>query len=308
MRGGRLITIGSFDGLHRGHQGLLERTVAEAAKRKVRSLALTFPVPPRMVLDAKARRLILSSELEKRHLLARFGIDEVALIPFSKDLAAMRPFGFFREVLIKKYRAIGVVVGSDFRFGAQRSAGALELVRWAEDFGIPVWVISPVRWNRQVVSSTLVRALFEEGRFEKASGFLNHPYLIAGKVVRGRGMGTKIGVPTANVDVHPDKILPRGVFAVRAWARGNENRAGAVLRGVCNIGVRPTFGGARPSVEVHFPGKKLNLRGKTLFVELERRLRSEKRFRSVDALKVQIARDIRAAVQGWKKPRKDAEK
>ncbi len=301
MRGGRLITIGSFDGVHRGHQGLLARTVTEARKRKVRSLALTFPVPPRMVLDAKARRLILSSELEKRHLLTRFGMDEVELIPFSKDLASMRPFGFFRDLLINKYRAAGIVVGADFRFGAQRSAGALELVRWGEDFGIPVWVISPVRWNRQVVSSTLVRALFEEGKYKRASSFLNHPYLIAGKVVRGHGMGSKIGVPTANVGVHPDKILPRGVFSARAWIQGSEHRAGGVLRGVCNIGVRPTFGGAGPTVEIHFPGKKLNLRGRTLFVELERRLRSEKRFRSVDGLKRQIARDIRAAVTGWKK-------
>jgi len=308
MRGGRLVTIGSFDGVHRGHQGLLDRTVAEAAKRKVRSLALTFPVPPRMVLDAKARRLILSSELEKRKLLARFGMDEVELIPFSKDLAAMRPFGFFREILLKKFKAIGIVVGNDFRFGAQRSAGALELVRWGEDFGIPVWVISPVRWKRQVVSSTLIRALFSEGRYKKATGFLNHPYLIAGKVVRGHGMGSKIGVPTANIDVHPDKVLPRGVFAARAWVQGSEQRRGGILPGVCNIGVRPTFGGARPTVEIHFPGRKVQLRGRTLLVELGRRLRSEKRFRSVGELKRQIALDIASATRLWKKGWKEAEK
>ena len=299
MRGGRLITIGSFDGVHRGHQALLERTVNEAAKRKVRSLALTFPVPPRMVLDTKARRLLLSTELEKRDLLTGFGIDEVELLPFSKEMAAMRPFGFFKEVLLKRFRAVGIVVGTDFRFGAERAAGALELVRWGEEFEIPVWVISPVRWARTVVSSTLIRNLLENGFFQRATAFLNHPYLIAGRVVRGHGMGTKIGVPTANLDVHADKVLPRGVFAVNAWVEGHKNRPGGRLFGVCNIGVRPTFRGKHPTVEVHFPGKKLNLRGRTLFVELERRLRSEKRFKSVEDLKRQISRDIRGAVRAF---------
>lgn len=296
MRGGRLITIGSFDGVHRGHQALLERTVDESKKRNVRSLALTFPIPPRMILDSKARRLLLSSEIEKRYLLSRFGMDEVHVLPFSREMAAMRPFGFFKEILLRKFRAVGIVVGTDFRFGAERSGGAVELVRWGEEFNLPVWVISPVRWARQVVSSTLIRTLFEEGRFNRATAYLNHPYLIAAPVIRGRGLGSKIGVPTANLGVHADKVLPRGVFSVRSWLEGHENRAGGVWRGVCNIGVRPTFGGKLPTVEVHFPGKKLNLRGRTLFVEVERRLRGEKKFESVDALTRQIARDIRAAM------------
>lgn len=296
MRGGRIITIGSFDGVHRGHQALLERTVLEANKRKARAMALTFAVPPRMVLDTHARRLLLSTELEKRHLLSRFGMDEIEVIEFSRDLAGMRPFGFFKEILVNRLKARGIVVGADFRFGADRSAGALELVRWGEEFEIPVWVIAPVRHAGHVASSTAVRSLLEEGRFRKAVSVLGHPYLIAGRVIRGRGLGSKIGVPTANVGVHPDKVLPRGVFAVRAWVEGRENRAGGVLRGVCNIGIRPTFGGRRTSVEVHFPGKKLNLRGRVLFVELERRLRGEKRFRSIAALRRQIGRDIRAAM------------
>jgi riboflavin kinase / FMN adenylyltransferase len=298
MRGGRLITIGSFDGVHRGHQALLERTVLEARKRKVRTLALTFPIPPRMVLDAHARRLLLSSEFEKRYLLSRHGMEEVEVLVFNRDLAGMRPFGFFKEILFNRLKACGIVIGADFRFGADRSAGALELVRWGEDFGIPVWVIPPVRYARQVVSSTVIRALFEEGRFRKASAFLGHPYLIAGPVIRGHGLGSRIGVPTANIGVHEDKVLPRGVFSVRGWIEGSEHRAGGVMRGVCNIGIRPTFGGKRPTVEVHFPGKKLDLRGRMLCIELDRRLRGEKRFRSIEALKAQINRDIRGAMEG----------
>jgi riboflavin kinase / FMN adenylyltransferase len=211
-------------------------------------------------------------------------------------MAGTKPFGFFRDVLLGRFKARGVVIGSDFRFGANRSAGALELVRWGEDFEIPIWVISPVRHSRQIVSSTMIRGLMELGQFRKAVSYLGHPYLIAGKVIRGRGMGRRIGIPTANLDVHADKVLPRGVFAVRGWVEGNENRRGGVWKGVCNIGVRPTFGGTRPSVEVHFPGRTVNLRGRMLFVEIEKWLRGEKKFRSIEQLTAQIAKDIKKSL------------
>ncbi|MBV9080069.1 MAG: riboflavin biosynthesis protein RibF [Elusimicrobia bacterium] len=294
MKPGRLITIGSFDGVHRGHQALIDRTVAEARKREVKSLALSFPMPPRMVLDRKTRRMILSDESEKGALLRRAGIDEVAMLPFDAEMAAMRPFTFFRDVILKKFKARGVVVGSDFRFGAGRSGGAFELVRWGQDFSIPVWVIAPVRFRRTVVSSTLVRTLFTEGRFQTASEFLGHPYLISGVVRPERGVGRKIGFPTANLATHPDKILPPGVFAVRGWieTKGGKRK---LWPGVANIGVRPTFKAAGPAVEAHFFGDPGRLAGRRVSIELLRRLRSERRFRSPAALASQIEKDIAAA-------------
>lgn len=293
MSRGRLITIGSFDGVHRGHQALLDRTSAEARKRKLRSLALSFAVPPRMVLDESARRRLLSNELEKDRLLRTGGMDDVKIVRFDRKISEMKAFSFFRDFLIKKYHAKGIVVGMDFRFGAGRSGGVLELVRWGQDFHIPIWVIPPVKFRRKVVSSTLIRDLMERGSFRVASNFLGHPYLIAGKVVRGRGVGTSLGFPTANVSTADEKILPRGVYAVRVRIGRNSK---SVINGVANIGVRPTFANdARPWLEVHLFGRQGSLRGKTVFVELVDRIRGEKRFPGVEALRRQITKDVEKA-------------
>lgn len=295
MKRGRLVTIGSFDGVHRGHQALLERTVLEARKRDMRSLALSFAVPPRMVLDESARKLLLSDEFEKEQLIRSYGIDEVAILRFDRGLAETRPFGFFRDVLLNEHGAKGIVVGADFRFGAGRSAGAVELVRWGLDFRVPVWVIPPVRFRRKVVSSTMIRALVEHGSYRSAIDFLGHPYLISGKVISGRGVGKTLGFPTANLQTRPEKILPVGVFAVKAGI-GERPFAKKTFDGVANIGVRPTFGVApRPVVEVHLLTPAGDLKGKRLSIQLVKRIRSERRFPSVEALKRQIGRDVQAA-------------
>jgi len=249
-----------------------------------------------MVLDESARKLLLSDETEKQWLLRAQGMDEVKILQFDHHLAETRPFGFFRDWLLKKFDARGVVVGADFRFGAGRSAGAVELVRWGIDFGIPVWVISPVKFRRQVVSSTLIRGLFEQGKFKAACDFLGHPYLIAGRVVKGRGVGRGIGFPTANLQTRPEKVLPTGVFAVRARVGASPASARRAIDGVANIGVRPTFiETSHPLVEVHLFGKPGELVGKFMSVQLVKRIRAEKKFPGVEALKAQIARDVRTA-------------
>lgn len=294
MKRAHLATIGSFDGVHRGHQELIKRTVAEAKKRKLRSLALTFQVPPRMILNPKAPRILLSSPTEKELLLRSFGIDEVISLDFDTKLAALKPFSFFRSVLLNEFNARGIVVGLDFRFGAERAGGALELVRWGLEFELPVWVIPPVRHAGQVVSSSLIRGLFAEGRYQKAEGFLGHPYLIHGKAVHGHGVGRTIGFPTVNLEVEPGKVLPGGVYAVRAWA-GSDKLGRKTFEGVCNIGTRPTFGGHKVITEIHFLGKAGVPKEKTVFVQLLRRLRSEKKFRSPSALSAQIALDAAKA-------------
>lgn len=294
---GRMITIGSFDGVHLGHSALIETAIREADKRNLRSEAITFRLPPKFVLDPTQRPQVLSDAEEKVVLLRTRGIDEVSVLEFDRQLSAMRPFLFFRDMLIKEHKARGIVVGLDFRFGSERSAGAVELVRWGGEFGIPVWVIPPVKWRGSVVSSTLIRKLIGT-RFETALGFIGHPYLIRGPVVSGQGVGSQLGFPTANIQTSPQKVLPLGVYVVRGWidTGGGRPRVNRIFHGVCNIGYRPTVStGGQPSVEVHVLDRRQDLVGKTLCVELLRRLRKEKKFASLDALRAQIGRDVEAA-------------
>lgn len=293
MKKGFLITIGSFDGVHRGHQALIDRTVLEAKKRKFRSLALTFGVPPKMVLDPNGGPRILSDAHEKEALLQRMGVGRVVSLNFDRSVASLKPFSFFRSILLEQFGARGLVVGADFRFGKDRSAGALELVHWGLEFEIPVWVIPPVRYQKKVVSSSLIRQLLETDHFKKATGFLGHPYLIGGKVARERGTGRKLGFPTANLQTAPEKILPRGVFVVRGWIEDSKKKTFA---GVCNIGVRPTFlKKSEVKVEVHIFNRSGNLLSRTLFIELLHQLREEKKFKNPTELKKAIATDVRRA-------------
>jgi len=296
LKRGRLLTIGSFDGVHVGHAELLKTTAQEAAKRQVKSLALTFRVPPKMVLSPVAHRNLLNTPEEKEILLKRYGINEVCFIDFDKEFAQTRPFGFFKETLLRRFGAKGIVVGADFRFGTERSAGALELVHWGEEFSVPVWVISPVRIHGQIVSSTRIRELLLAGNYRTIPSLLGHPYLIEGLVIPGRGLGRKLGFPTANLKTEPHKILPGGIFAVRGGLPRNASKPSRMWLGVCNIGSRPTVTRRREVVvEVHFLSHVGDLKGKPLVIELCRRLRSEKRFDSTKELTAAIGRDVQNA-------------
>jgi riboflavin kinase/FMN adenylyltransferase len=297
VKRGYIVTIGSFDGVHKGHHALLERTVHEAKKRGLKSLALTFSVPPKMVLDQKHALRLLSDAREKEFLLRRLGVDEVNFWKFTKETSALRPFAFLKTVLIERLKAKGIVVGADFRFGAERAAGVHELVRWGQEFEIPVWVIAPVKRHRHVVSSSAIRHLLESHKLKRAEGFLGHPYLIAGRVVRGHQRGRQLGFRTANIQTSAGKILPHGVYAVTAWL---QERPRKIYNGVCNIGVRPTVvDKGAVSVEPHLFDFSKNIVGKMLFIELRRFLRAEKKFASAAELSRQMAIDVRRAKVGF---------
>jgi riboflavin kinase / FMN adenylyltransferase len=291
-KNGRLITIGSFDGIHRGHAELLNWTVREARKRHVKSLALTFNIPPRMVLQSAHPLSILSTQSEKETLIKSHQIDDVLFLDFDKKFSSLSPFHFFKHLLLQTYNAKGIVVGSDFRFGVNRSAGVMELVRWGLEYEIPVWVVPPVRWKKTIVSSTTIRSLFDEGKIKSALDFLGHSYLIHGKVVKGRGIGRKIGFPTLNVQVPPGKLLPRGVYAVKGRGIGSQKG----FFGVCNIGTRPTFKKKSSlTMEVHVLKGLVGGKPTHLEVEILGFIRLEKKFPTIGALQKQIRSDITRA-------------
>lgn len=290
MAQGRIVTIGSFDGVHRGHKALLDFTVAAAKKRKLRSMALTFRVPPKMILSQEPSKQLLSDIHEKKFLLQKQSLDKIEVLDFNDKLCLLKPFHFFRDVLLRLYKARGIVVGADFRFGAGRSAGAVELVQWGGEFEIPVWVIPPVKWNGKTISSSLIRDNLIKNRLETANNMLGHPYVIWGKVIHGHAQGRKLGFRTANLQTAKGKLLPQGVYAVSGWV-GKKT-----FKGVCNIGVRPTlFRNSPILMEVHLFGMHENLIEKEMIVFLRRRLRDEKKFASKEDLIKAIKTDVKRA-------------
>lgn len=296
MRNGSLVTIGSFDGVHRGHAALLERTLLEARKRKLRPLALTFHRPPKMVLQHPPKRQLLSTPLEKEWEIRRVGIKTISFLTFNRSMSQTRPFAFFRDFLLNRLKAKGIVVGADFRFGNNRAAGARELVSWGQQFGIPVWVIPAVTWDGTIVSSSRIREAFESNRFTKGLNFLGHPYSIFGRRASGEGLGRRIGFPTINLAVDEQKCLPKGVFLIEGWTMEKKRvprRLGKPFYGVCNIGHRPTVSsGKRITMELHAFNFSERMNSRYYLVRLVRRLRGEKRFASIQRLITAIRRDV----------------
>jgi len=287
------VTFGVFDGLHVGHQALLQRTVGLARAHGLRSVALTFDPIPEVVLRG-AKVPLLTTNAEKSALIRQAGIDLLVIARFDRDFAAMTALRFVKEVLIGRLGARIVVAGPRTTFG-HRAAGDLNLLkRVGPRLGIQVEAVHVVLRDKGQVSSTAVRALLAQGRIGAVNRALGRPYTLTGRVVRGTGRGCALGFPTANLKVHPDKMLPPdGVYAAAALIGGER------LPAAVNIGTNPTFAAGRASrrtIEAHVLAPCGDLLGRTITIELLRRLRSEQAFPSAEALRQQIARDCARAL------------
>lgn len=310
--GGRVVVIGNFDGVHRGHQTVLARAtnrieaIADQGPRPELTV-LTFEPHPAAVLGASAPPR-LTRLTRKVELLGRHGVEIVVAQRFDARFAALSPTAFVEEVLVHALGAREVTIGWDFRFGARRAGDIPFLKTLGERHGFSVEVQDVVADEKGPMSSTRVREALARGDLAEARAVLGRPHAIEGVVVSGDKRGRTIGFPTANVgDV--DEALPSyGVYAVVCdFAEGN-TRAGtgasteltALARGVANVGLRPTItgGGGHPSIEVHLfdlPEDRRDLYGDTLRVHFVSRIRDERRFPGLDALKAQIAEDARQA-------------
>ena len=284
---GAIWAIGNFDGLHRGHQALFAAARARASSSSVAAGVLTFdPHPAKVLNPALAPRLILNAA-EKERGIAAAGLDALALERFDAALAALAPAEFCTRVLAQRLRAGGAVVGEGFRFGVH-ARGTVDDLRRA----LPVVIeVPPVREGDLLCSSTKIRELVLEGRVDAAALLLGHRYWVEGPVVHGDHRGRTIGVPTANVRVERE-LLPRlGVYAT--WAVLDD---GARRAAVTNVGLRPTFAaGDDVRFEAHLLEFSGDLYGRTLRLELVTHLRDERRFASVDELRVQIGADLELA-------------
>jgi len=275
------VAIGSFDGLHIGHQELIQRTLVEARERGLRPLVVTLDPPSKVVLRGDN---LLTTLDEQYPVFEALGVPLLVAIAFTVEFSRTPPVDFAAQVVAAGARL--VVVGEDFAFGRGRE-GRPETLR---DQGVEVVVVPTVIADGEPVKSTRIRALLEAGAVADAARLLGRPYVISGVVEMGEGRARRLGWPTANLVVDQRKVLPRGVFAVKVDGPG---LAGAP--GVLNVGVRPTVGGTRLTSEVHVLDVDRGLYGETLACHLMAKLRDEVKFPSLEALTDQVRRDIELA-------------
>jgi riboflavin kinase/FMN adenylyltransferase len=284
-----VLALGNFDGLHRGHLKIIERVKRGAAEQGGTPMAMTFdPHPPRVVRPEKAPPLLMTTE-QRLDALHRAGIECVAVVRFTRELSQWDPETFVRTVLVEWLRISKVWVGANFLFGHGRSGTFSVLRTLGQRYGFRAEKIDPVRYKDFVVSSTRIRRLVGEGRVDEAGALLGHPFYIDGVVVHGRGRGREIGVPTANLQTVNELIPPHGVYATTLTVDG------IIRAGITNIGVRPTFGESDVAIETHLLGYAGELYGRDVRLSFVQRLRDERKFPDVDALRAQIEADQRRA-------------
>jgi riboflavin kinase/FMN adenylyltransferase len=284
-----VVTLGVFDGLHRGHQQILTTAFEVAAGRPV--ALVTFDPHPRAVLGPPKRHRLLSPIAERLQLLQRWPLAAVAILRFDREIAGWSYVDFVQTALLRGLGARHLVLGYNVTVGHAREGTGERLAALGTELGYELTLVAAVRVEGQVVSSTLIRHRLDAGDVEAAARFLGRPYDVSGTVVRGAGRGRALGIPTANLEVAGDKLLPaNGVYAVAAEVGGR------VHAGALNIGVVPTFqdSGER-SVEVHLLDFDGDLYGSRVRLELLRRLREERRFPSPAAFQAQLQLDLQAA-------------
>jgi riboflavin kinase / FMN adenylyltransferase len=289
--GPSVVTVGNFDGVHRGHRVLLRRATDAAHDAGARSVAVTFDPHPAAVLRPGTQPAAITSLEERTAALLEAGIDLVLVLPFTRELSSLTPEAFVREVLVDGLQAMRVIVGTNFRFGHRAAGDVVTLAEAGADHGFGVEAVTLLELDGAPISSSeLRRRIAEDGDLAWANAALGRPFSLAGEVVRGDQRGRTIGFPTANIEVGADRLLPaNGVYA--GLATVGEHRYAAVT----NVGTRPTFDGEGVTVEVHLLDTDVDLYDQHLEVSFLHRLRGEQRFDGIDALRDQIARDAAEA-------------
>ncbi len=287
---GNVVTIGSFDGVHLGHQLILQQVCEQAKALALPSLAMVFePQPHEFFAGDKAPARLMRLR-EKVMALFAAGVDRVFCLPFNRRFSQQTAQAFIQQVLVDALGTRYLVVGDDFRFGAQREGDYRQLLTAGISHGFTVTDTRTYVMDGARVSSTRIRQLLRQSRFVDAAALLGRPYTISGRVVKGSQLGRTLGAPTANVHLHRYCSPLSGVFAVDVML-GGESAAG-----IANVGVRPTLGGDRkPLLEVHLFNRNDNLYGQDIIVAFKHKLREEQRFDNLEKLKQQIQWDIEQA-------------
>jgi len=285
------ITIGNFDGVHLGHREILRRVVAIARKNGWKPAAVTFdPHPTKLVAPAEAPHLLTTPD-QRARIMEQLGIEEVAIVPFTREVASLAPEEFVRELLIEKLSARAVVVGDNFRFGHRAAGDVQTLEELGTKYGFETDIVEAVVWRHRIISSTAIRRLIAAGEVSVACRMLGRPYSVEGTVVNGEGRGSKQTVPTLNLDTKAEVLPKTGVYVTRTREHGTAKEWPSIT----NVGYRPTFNGKGLTIETYLLSSIHGAPPQVISVEFLRWVREERKFESPERLKSQILRDVERA-------------
>ena len=282
-----ILTIGTFDGVHIGHNKILTKLVEESKKNNLSSLIMTFFPHPRIVLQKSEEIKMIDTMDEKIHLFEKTGVDNLIIQPFDENFSKIRAKEFVEEILVKKLKIKHIIIGYDHRFGKDREASVEDLKKFGLNYMFTVEEIAAQEIHSIAISSTKIRNAILKGEIKKCNEYLGRNFMLTGKVVHGDGLGKEINFPTANIQIkEPYKIIPKnGVYLAKTIFNSN------IYFGMMNIGVRPTIGGKNKSLEVYFFNFKNNIYDKTISIEIINKIRDEEKFSSIDELKTQLKKD-----------------
>ena len=286
-----IILIGNFDGLHLGHQKLFRLAKNFKKKYSLNIGVLTFEPMPKMFFNNKLSNFRISNQKQKINSLKKHNVDFVIIKKFDKKFSKIKSTNFIKNILVSKLQAKFVFVSNNFRFGNRREGDVKQLIKYEKIFNYKIVKPKPLSKNKKIISSSLIRNLLMKGKIKKANEFLNREWSIEGMVKKGRQLGKKIGFPTANIDIKDYIIAKTGVYAVKVKKYGTKK----FIRGIANLGYRPTFNQKKILLEVHLFNFSKNLYNKYLTVNFLKFIRKEKKFKNVGELKKQIKIDISKA-------------
>ncbi len=282
-----VVTIGTFDGVHIGHQKIIKRLINTGNKEGLKSIILTFFPHPRMVLQKDSSIKLINTIEERRVILEDLGLDYLVVKEFTKEFSRLSAKDFVEQILVKKLHVKKVIIGYDHRFGKNRDANINDLKAFGTLYNFEVEEISAQDIDNVAVSSTKIRAALIDGDIDKVNSYLGYNFMLTGTVVKGESLGRQLGFPTANISIEETyKLIPKqGSYIVSSLIDD------VVVYGMMNIGVNPTVNGKKQTIEVHFFNFEAAIYNKKIQIDLLHRIRDEQRFESVEDLKKQLKKD-----------------
>jgi len=286
-----IILIGNFDGLHLGHQKLFLQANKFKKKYSLKVGVLTFEPMPKMYFDKNIKNFRISNQKQKIDLLDKMNVDFVITKKFDKNFSKITSMGFIENILKKKLNAKFIFVSNNFRFGNKREGDVKQLIKYEKKYNYKIIKPNPLLIKRKIISSTLIRNYLQIGKLKEVNKLLNRNWSIEGKVQKGKQLGKKIGFPTANIDIKNYVLACPGVYAVKAKLTNSSK----IIKGIANLGYRPTFNGKKILLETHLFNFSGNIYNKDLTVEFLKFIRKEKKFKNINQLRKQIRIDLLTA-------------
>ncbi|MBS4539895.1 bifunctional riboflavin kinase/FAD synthetase [Clostridium sp. D2Q-11] len=288
-----VICLGSFDGLHRGHKTLIENVIKEAKQEGLKSAVFTFSNHPASIISNREEPKLLINNNHKTEILKKLGVDYLIMIPFSTEFMKMEPEDFVKNILVDNLKVQRIVVGFNYRFGYKGRGDTDLLKKLSEKYGFEVEIVSPIKYNGEIISSTVIRNLISEGNIKKANKYLDRYFSIEGKVIHGKKRGKGMGFPTANIDLNSNYIVPKlGVYKTETIYNSSKYDS------VTSVGMNPTFeNGEDISIETYLLNFDKNIYDEDIRINFIKHLRNEIKFQSKDELVRQMTLDVENAIK-----------